>query len=726
MIDIPVEVKKVLKNDSTRKNFRVHFINSSHPDITNENIVSESVRLTESLCSEPKLKFGMCESPVLEFETYGIGKIKGFKFEASLEVDVTDALCKKKTFYADGTRQSVSIDLSTVSVGTEVLLKCNKKITFSVDAMATDESGLLTEFFFMKDDYTLSLDVQSEEVRELTELIITTKKGTVWTIEAYNTDLEYKTSEDVDFPFYSIPYGTFVVDSCKKQADMTHRQIVAYAEMAVKKWEVPEVIQNAFGNLYWNDTDIKISIDAIVQTMFKSQRQMQEKEPSRSQEITYTQTKNGITYSMTVKYKVYTLEDEKINFIEEYYKNGFAETVKTLVGFLEENELDTLLNRKSLNFYNAGQLYFETGTIKSTGEYVETYDLTMPESKVIEFDAKKGLFDFEEGKTIYIPILYKLYSDETTKKYSFYELGYGRNRTYYYPEKITLKKAESGKTTTLFDADNSTGYIMHDSVTALSSWLNYIPEMKAEKVSMIKSTGGTVKKTLYKVDFERLINEDWQKVVEAYCEANAAFGHFKRDGSFEIMPIYQNFPRPEIPGLIPIPAQEANAGKIQSSECESVWYEDDYSKYIARIICTYTNTDGETKFIEDVLGYEYDPEKERTYSITGNYLIDGHPMTEFEIRSIFSSMTRNLGGNYVKYVPMEISMRGDPSLEPGDVFELVTEEGRFVGIVERRVLSGIQNLIDSISSEDEYASETFLEGKTSYVYDEESSTLIIN
>lgn len=60
------------------------------------------------------------------------------------------------------------------------------------------------------------------------------------TIQAYIeidvTDLvesgfqDYETSADVPFPFYRIPLGKFVVNECKKQADMTRRNVVAYSD----------------------------------------------------------------------------------------------------------------------------------------------------------------------------------------------------------------------------------------------------------------------------------------------------------------------------------------------------------------------------------------------------------------------------------------------------------------------------------------------------------------
>lgn len=89
MLNIPEEVKNLFRQDSINKNFRVHFPNGERADLVNKDIVSESVQFTESLCSQENLKFGLCEASVLEFETIGVGNIKGCEIEAGIEIDIT-------------------------------------------------------------------------------------------------------------------------------------------------------------------------------------------------------------------------------------------------------------------------------------------------------------------------------------------------------------------------------------------------------------------------------------------------------------------------------------------------------------------------------------------------------------------------------------------------------------------------------------------------------------
>ena len=89
MLNIPNTVKALFERDGVHKNFRVHFPNGEFSDITNENVVQESLKFTESLCSQSTFKFGLAEASVLEFETVGIGNMYGMTIEASIEIDTT-------------------------------------------------------------------------------------------------------------------------------------------------------------------------------------------------------------------------------------------------------------------------------------------------------------------------------------------------------------------------------------------------------------------------------------------------------------------------------------------------------------------------------------------------------------------------------------------------------------------------------------------------------------
>ena len=89
MLNIPDTVKALFKADGIRKNFRVHFPNGELNDLTNADLVQESVKFTESLCSQDVLKFGLTEASVIEFETVGVANMFGMTIECGIEIDLS-------------------------------------------------------------------------------------------------------------------------------------------------------------------------------------------------------------------------------------------------------------------------------------------------------------------------------------------------------------------------------------------------------------------------------------------------------------------------------------------------------------------------------------------------------------------------------------------------------------------------------------------------------------
>ena len=89
MLNVPDAVKALYKLDRIRKNFRAHFPNGERGDITNADVVQESLHFTESLCSRDVFRFGLAEASVIEFETVGVGNIYGSVMECGIEIDVS-------------------------------------------------------------------------------------------------------------------------------------------------------------------------------------------------------------------------------------------------------------------------------------------------------------------------------------------------------------------------------------------------------------------------------------------------------------------------------------------------------------------------------------------------------------------------------------------------------------------------------------------------------------
>ena len=86
MITVPEEIKRILHQDNSQSNIRIHFPNGERTDICNDLIVMNSVTFKESLCSQNEFKFGLVESPIFECEVVGVSNIVGATVEITCEV----------------------------------------------------------------------------------------------------------------------------------------------------------------------------------------------------------------------------------------------------------------------------------------------------------------------------------------------------------------------------------------------------------------------------------------------------------------------------------------------------------------------------------------------------------------------------------------------------------------------------------------------------------------
>ena len=89
MLRLPDDVKALFSAPNVRRNFRVIFPDGERADLTNADVVQESVSFSESVCSESVFRFGCCERSMIEFETVGVENIQSARIECGLEVELT-------------------------------------------------------------------------------------------------------------------------------------------------------------------------------------------------------------------------------------------------------------------------------------------------------------------------------------------------------------------------------------------------------------------------------------------------------------------------------------------------------------------------------------------------------------------------------------------------------------------------------------------------------------
>lgn len=133
---------------------------------------------------------------------------------------------------------------------------------------------------------------------------------------------------------------------------------------------------------------------------------------------------------------------------------------------------------------------------------------------------------------------------------------------------------------------------------------------------------------------------------------------------------------------------------IIPDEYTEMWYDEFDVSDIGSIIFDYTDSaDG-----KQTVTYDLGNGGGSVYDMTGNYLVNVIPSTLQDAEDLIDTyFVPNIGG--VDFTPIELTARGMPWIQAGDAVEVTTEDGEVVeSFILERTLTGIQTLTDSIKS----------------------------
>lgn len=570
MINIPEEIKQLLKDGSVRKNFRVHFPNGERADITNENVISESVTLTESLCSQNSLTFGLCEVPQIEFETFGVEKIKGCEIECLIEVKQND--------------------------------------------------------------------------------------GT----------------------YYSIPLGKFIVDSCKKQADMTHRRIVAYGKSLIDGLSFSDSVVQRSSLLH--KSNYKYDIAKRLMTYFDTE----------TIKNMCSMTPTSVTKVQTSYRYNHLFDDSQYSYYLAINTSLYELPINTTDFFVvETGELSVPFEILANECIENGREYFETYGIEFTSSletkikssisaynvaYINVYDTTYQTGAY-------ALGTNKENLSLYTAL------NPSSKDSVATRIGIGY--TYNFCRKAKSSSSYVDRTATVTFKDNAKFKFYSVSSPLFEKF--FITENRTKN-----SMGYYVWKNSWSSD-------DVRKYITSLIELLGKLGKNKRDGTIEVISLKDNFSA-LYPSEILYPSNMLypngpNGGEIQKSNYHTLWYDDDNTIPIQAVKCQYFNGTEDmekTVYADGYNGQGLSDSEFITYDLSNNALIKSGTVSDSNITSILNEFLNNASG--ISYMPSEITMIGRPDIEVGDVLEVYSDDEVITTIVLQRTLSGIQALTDEIRS----------------------------
>lgn len=573
MLNVPDRIKELLHTDSVNKNIRIHFPNGERSDICNDLIVQDSVQFKESLCSQDKLKFGLCEAPAFECEVVGVGNIKG----------------------------------ATIDVFCEIYCSADTE------------------------------------------------------------DAEWRT--DIQQYVYSIPYGTFIVSTAKRQADMIHRKIVAYgilSELTIGMTLLQK--KRALYNTSTSGQFVQNAISLISEKIQSNAFFLSENELTLTEYVgIYSRPYGGSGIGNYWEMDTYYCLCYKIT----QSNSGVLYHIKTDVNIPKER-------------YGFARLFSGGTTPYVGGAGVKYWPITafLHSNSPITYDF---LNSSEEWGTNFV------YPYMSISENTFFTKNDGVYLFVCYKHVYELYRHTSGgwdEVATKTDIYCNPSDVHMYSITLPLS-LPYV----ADRVS--------VGSGVYAVPDVDEIN--LRKIFDGTAEIYGAFLGVDRFNQFYLKNIKRLF------GLIPqsnlypdvnLYPESVTGGKIFPEDYQTCWYDDDYMMPFGKIVVNYKSANNDTVeynyFLE---GYDADSDisSYRVYTINDNEIIRNTTWTESQILQICQTTANNIGG--VSYMPVEFKGRGLPYVEAGDTFEILTKSNDSITtIVLNRTINGEQHLVDSYKS----------------------------
>lgn len=749
MLNIPEGIKKQFKISNVKKNIRISFPNGERADITNENLIAESLSFTESVCSKESLTFGLCESSVLEFETAGVENIKDMVIEAYIEINASGA-----QFLVDKENGIYKFDILNLFCSR---LPANTNVKFSLEG-----SGGIEEIVaWSQPGSSVIMDsVCFDEGKEPTECTWSVGFAAEYFMIHTTSDFSGSVYASIEGDmFYPVPLGKFIVDSSQKQADMSRRKVTAYGITTSALYTYSPIekakrdVTCSKNNDYIIDME-KFFISNITGDYIPENASMVEVETidSNSGYGSHVRVNDKVLSILTEEadktlyYQPCTMTQAKIDELREQIKDAVSMAVYIGHPSWAEDVLADIdrfaeqIYYPTMDYYGAGNYGF-VGSLKGGYRYIYPYN-------------NSGISYSETYRTIRIPVSVTIY-DPYGKAFETFTFCSDADAKLY---KVTLEDSLEISMSVKREKDaDSKYYSVNSNLPVLADTIEAFLEFQGRFGMHDRSGAFTTlkladrfanKTSISKSEYSDLWYEDKQSYP--YGIVSAIYVNEKGEESFSCVNIVKDvdilekvevatatptsgttvslsFDKADVEGYYiesPYPIVSVN---LSFSSDSSAWLEpfEIESGTTAFLLTneifeksggslwndTIDSLDGIYLTFEALGEYSgafvvssckpsnvyYKADECILYDLSGNYLIQNCTFTQEQMDTILNSFAESIKD--IQYMPCEVELVGLPYIESGDVVEIETDAGSFTTIVERRTLNGIQALRDSWESQ---------------------------
>lgn len=469
--------------------------------------------------------------------------------------------------------------------------------------------------------------------------------------------------KDIQAFVYPISYGTFIVETSKRQADVQHRKIVAYGatvrrtieniEGSEEKYRailIPEMYYDQ--KIAYNPYALAVMVDAlgISEKLYDDSDYVDVVDGTGAEDLYYLNILNEGTISGNLP--------PEFGFIIRWYKKDYqdnnlmyfelhGENTKTVKECIEELELPDYYNRYINDYYLGSKI----------GKSCYAYNYQAP----------------------FVTEQMSYHSEQSGLKVGFvgYPVGLYYNKHVFGSKRkdVFFRNYENDKI--------------------------YTVNLQSSPFKL-KYSRSVVGRNYQTQEYQCVVTDKipWADIFDALTELSGQIGRIDRSNKFEFINAKRNFGLTADEELYPSDSQKPsgpNGGSIDRSDYQTCWYDDDYTVEFGKIKCLYTNTSNEQVIYTYYLVDVEEAENYAEYDISENYFIKNGTFTETQINNICKKIAENING--VSYMGVDYTGRGLPYVEAGDTFEILTgANDSITTIVLQRTLSGEQMLTDKYVS----------------------------
>lgn len=682
MISVAPTVKEALRDGRYSKSYSFYVLNddeSTDFTIDNDDLVSESVKFDERMCSDDTLKFGLCEGTSLEFQYFGKENILGRRIRASAyieyKVDADVTVIQFTSLSPTGSYTVVKNNTFKLTIGR------NAYCEYTYTHLGVPETVSMTP----SSETTISFDCIVGDTFEIT--------CTSGLLSQPGKSSRYQ----------SIPMGYYDVAKCPRQASTGIYKVTAYNKLMSDYFDSKANLLLA--NSY--TTDATLYVYDIIKCLLGDYKIDQDKTELTPYYDAMTSTESNVslgTFQFSYKYGVaspfnaYRAGIEAgVNFTLTMY-TYYKDYLSPQTGYIEVGALYGNLVQFEQNVVNYIKNLIDSAELNRTGEEVIEY--------ICANSGFQYVFGVQVGNSWYSTVQYE-YEEEHGITHTVAgnisdvanKLQYQSIYTAYqvrYPRYIM--SGGNSNTYTVYFKKESYSYYKNSSLTISTGTTNaltfsdgtdfYSNNTKAIVLYVIEPTD----EELLTFKISEMPDFTLRQLQAAVYELQCKYGKLDRSSdlfagiSLSLPSLYPADTLYPSNTLYPT----GNAERSVKSLYSKLWYDDQGVQTFRNLIITYKDSDGNNKLLTTTINEDGTTD----YICDDNWLFLNLNWSESDVQTYADAMVTEMQN--ISWFPFEMWCAGLPYVEAGDMIEIVNADGESnTSYVLQRQLQGIQNLQDT-------------------------------